>query len=70
MANATWHGHQSDRFVVDNAVFSRMVEWVFKWKNWTIKKRLVRYLDRLNTQWLRLTSKVILVSHSQVNLRL
>lgn len=53
------HGHQFDRFVVNNAVFSRMVEWAFhQVEKLDKKKRLVRCLDRLNTQWLRLTSKV------------
>ncbi len=54
------HGHQFDRFVVNNASFSRVVEWVFHQveKLDFGKKRLVRYLDRLNTRWLRLTAKV------------
>jgi UDP-2,3-diacylglucosamine pyrophosphatase LpxH len=53
------HGHQFDRFVVNNAVFSRMVAWVFhQVEKMDEKKRLVRYLDRMNTRWLRLSAKV------------
>ncbi|HWZ46388.1 MAG TPA: UDP-2,3-diacylglucosamine diphosphatase [Candidatus Saccharimonadales bacterium] len=54
------HGHQFDRFAVNNKFISRLGEWVFHemqrldHKN----KRFVRYLDRLNTRWLRLSAKV------------
>jgi len=54
------HGHQFDRFVVNNRFFSRIGELLFleiqKWGS--DKKIFVRYLDRLNTRWLRLSKKV------------
>ena len=54
------HGHQFDRFVVNNFLLSRLGEWLFLWiqKVDAGKKRLSRYLDRLNTRWLRLSDKV------------
>jgi len=54
------HGHQFDRFVVNNFLISRVGEALFLWiqKLDAGKKRLSRYLDRLNTRWLRLSDKV------------
>jgi UDP-2,3-diacylglucosamine pyrophosphatase LpxH len=56
------HGHQFDRFAINNAMLSRMGQWIFHQlqKLDFGNKRFVRYLDRLNTQWLRLTAKVAL----------
>jgi UDP-2,3-diacylglucosamine pyrophosphatase LpxH len=54
------HGHQFDRFVVNNAVLSRVGEWFYL----NIQKvdrngnPIACWLDRLNSRWLRLTSKV------------
>jgi len=54
------HGHQFDRFLVRNFLLSRIGEALFLWiqKIDAVKKRLSRYLDRLNTRWLRLSDKV------------
>jgi predicted phosphodiesterase len=54
------HGHQFDRFVVNNFLVSRVGEALFLWiqKMDDGKKRFSRYLDRLNTRWLRLSDKV------------
>jgi len=54
------HGHQFDRFVVNNFLVSRVGEALFLWiqKLDAGKKRFSRYLDRLNTRWLRLSDKV------------
>jgi UDP-2,3-diacylglucosamine pyrophosphatase LpxH len=54
------HGHQFDRFVVNNAFLSRFGEWAFQHlqKLDSKNKTFTRYLDRLNTRWLRLSDKV------------
>src|SRR5579864_4787627 len=54
------HGHQFDRFVLDNKVVSRAGELLFSriQKIDVRNKRFSRYLDRLNTRWLRLSTKV------------
>ena len=54
------HGHQFDRFVINNFLLSRIGEAIFLWiqKMDAGKKRFSRYLDRLNTRWLRLSDKV------------
>lgn len=54
------HGHQFDRFAVNNVFISRCGEWIFHelQKLDHRNKRFVRYLDRLNTRWLRLSAKV------------
>ena len=54
------HGHQFDRFVVNNFLISRLGDALFLWiqKLDAGKKRFSRYLDRLNTRWLRLSDKV------------
>lgn len=54
------HGHQFDRFVVNNFLVSRVGEALFLWiqKMDAGKKRFSRFLDRLNTRWLRLSDKV------------
>jgi UDP-2,3-diacylglucosamine pyrophosphatase LpxH len=54
------HGHQFDRFAVQNALLSRAGELLFSriQKLDMRNKRFSRYLDRLNTRWLRLSTKV------------
>ncbi len=54
------HGHQFDRFVVNNVFLSRLGEWIFHelQKLDSKSKTFTRYLDRLNTRWLRLSEKV------------
>ncbi len=54
------HGHQFDRFVIDNAILSRFVALLYlqlQKLDWG-RKRTVRFLDQLNTAWLRLSEKV------------
>jgi UDP-2,3-diacylglucosamine pyrophosphatase LpxH len=54
------HGHQFDRFVSHNLLISRFGEFLFheiqKLDGGT--KAFSRFLDRMNTLWLRLSSKV------------
>jgi UDP-2,3-diacylglucosamine pyrophosphatase LpxH len=55
------HGHQFDSFVVNNVRFNYLFGTLLylqlqKWD--TRSKTLTRFLDRLNTQWLRLSTKV------------
>ena len=54
------HGHQFDRFISKNFLLSRVGEAIFLWiqKLDANKKSFSRYLDRLNTRWLRLSDKV------------
>ncbi len=54
------HGHQFDRFVVNNLLLSRVGELIYLnlQKADFTNKAFVRYLDRLNTRWLRLSNKV------------
>jgi UDP-2,3-diacylglucosamine pyrophosphatase LpxH len=54
------HGHQFDRFVLDNQLLSRAGELLFSriQKLDRRNKRFSHYLDRLNTRWLRLSTKV------------
>lgn len=54
------HGHQFDRFVVNNAVLSGAGEWIFLHMQRFDSKRKVlsRFLDRQNSRWLRLSPKV------------
>jgi UDP-2,3-diacylglucosamine pyrophosphatase LpxH len=54
------HGHQFDRFVINNYLLSRLGEFAYlHLQKWDARhKKFVRYLDRLNTRWLRLTQKV------------
>jgi UDP-2,3-diacylglucosamine pyrophosphatase LpxH len=51
---------QFDRFVINNYLLSRLGEFAYlHLQKWDAKhKKFVRYLDRLNTRWLRLTQKV------------
>ncbi len=54
------HGHQFDRFLVDSALLSTLGEFLYL----EIQKvdfkdsKISRWLDRLNSRWLRLTPKV------------
>ncbi len=55
------HGHQFDGFVVNNVRFNYLLGTLLylqlqKWD--TNGKILTRFLDRLNTRWLRLSTKV------------
>ena len=54
------HGHQFDRFAINNIVLGRFLTTVYLGlqKLDSRHKRLVRLLERLDTQWLRLSSKV------------
>src|SRR5579859_4388855 len=54
------HGHQFDRFVVNNRPLCRPFELLYlQLQKWDAKRQLfVRHLDRLNTRWLRLCDKV------------
>ena len=58
--NLAIHGHQFDRFVINNYLFSRIGEFLYLHiqRLDSKEKRFARYLDRLNTKWLRLTNKV------------
>ena len=55
------HGHQFDGFVVNNVRFSYWFGTLLylQLQKWDSKnKALTRFLDRLNTRWLRLSAKV------------
>jgi len=54
------HGHQFDSFAINNHRISRLGQWIFLQiqKMDSRSKRLARYLDRLNTRWLRLSAQV------------
>ena len=55
------HGHQFDGFVVSNVRVSYLIGTLLylQLQKWDSKnKTLTRFLDRLNTRWLRLSSKV------------
>ena len=54
------HGHQFDRFGIDNAVVSGLGAFVYLYlqKLDTNSQRFSGFLDRLNTRWMRLSPKV------------
>jgi UDP-2,3-diacylglucosamine pyrophosphatase LpxH len=54
------HGHQFDSFAVANAFLSKVGQFIFLQlqKIDSKNQRFVRYLDRLNTRWLRLSEQV------------
>src|SRR5215472_3548607 len=54
------HGHQFDTFAIKNFKLSHFGCWVYLWlqKIDSKSKRFARYLDRLNTRWLRLSAQV------------
>ncbi|HLY59560.1 MAG TPA: UDP-2,3-diacylglucosamine diphosphatase [Terriglobia bacterium] len=54
------HGHQFDRFLVNNAAISAAGEFVYTHlqKIDSRRRSLSRFLDRQNTKWLRLSAKV------------
>src|SRR5947208_630046 len=54
------HGHQFDRFCINNFLLSRLGEFIYLHlqKIDFSSKRFARCLDRLNTRWLRLSAQV------------
>src|SRR5262249_26685748 len=54
------HGHQFDSFAVRNAFLSKVGQLIYLQlqKFGSKSKRFARYLDRLNTRWLRLSEQV------------
>src|SRR5437899_3169244 len=54
------HGHQFDSFSINNHPISHIGHWIYLQlqKLDSRHKRLARYLDRLNTRWLRLSAQV------------
>jgi UDP-2,3-diacylglucosamine pyrophosphatase LpxH len=54
------HGHQFDRFLIDNELMSNIGSFLFLWiqKCDFGQQRISRYLDKLNTSWLRMTPRV------------
>jgi UDP-2,3-diacylglucosamine pyrophosphatase LpxH len=56
------HGHQFDRFLVNNAALSALGEFVYTHiqKLDSGRQSVARFLDRLNSKWLRLSDKVAL----------
>ena len=54
------HGHQFDSFAIRNFRLTRLGQLIFLWlqKIDSKNQRLARYLDRLNTRWLRLSAQV------------
>lgn len=54
------HGHQFDRFVVKNRVVSRVLTAIhLQFQKFSFgKQRVVGFLERFDTYWLRLSSKV------------
>jgi UDP-2,3-diacylglucosamine pyrophosphatase LpxH len=64
------HGHQFDRFVINNLLLSNLGSFLhLQLQKLDFKgKWFSRFLDRLNTRWLRLSSKVAAgaVAHAQM----
>ncbi len=54
------HGHQFDRFLVDNALLSDLGSFFYTWiqKCDCGQQKFSRYLDKLNTSWLRMSKRV------------
>jgi UDP-2,3-diacylglucosamine pyrophosphatase LpxH len=54
------HGHQFDRFLFDNQFLSDLGKTLHLWvqKCDSSRQHFSRYLDRLNTSWLRMTQRV------------
>jgi UDP-2,3-diacylglucosamine pyrophosphatase LpxH len=54
------HGHQFDSFAIKNFKLTRLGQLIFLWlqKIDSKNKNFARYLDRLNTRWLRLSAQV------------
>ena len=67
MRHLAIHGHQFDRFVINNLLLSRLGTLVHIRLQKVQGKPFARLLDRLNTRWLRLSSKVSsgAVSHAR-----
>jgi UDP-2,3-diacylglucosamine pyrophosphatase LpxH len=61
MRHIAVHGHQFDNFVVSNLRFNYLFGTLLylQLQKWDSKKQtLTRFLDRLNTRWLRMSPKV------------
>jgi UDP-2,3-diacylglucosamine pyrophosphatase LpxH len=61
MRHIAVHGHQFDRFVVSNLRVSYLIGTLLylQLQKWDSKNKIfTRFLDRLGTRWLRLSSKV------------
>jgi UDP-2,3-diacylglucosamine pyrophosphatase LpxH len=58
--NLAIHGHQFDSFAVKNTFLSKVGQFIFLQlqKIDSKKQTFARYLDRLNTRWLRLSEQV------------
>ena len=54
------HGHQFDRFIINNTALSGIGAFLYIQiqKCDSERKRLTRFLDRLNSRWLRLSPKI------------
>ncbi|MBA3441371.1 MAG: UDP-2,3-diacylglucosamine diphosphatase [Pyrinomonadaceae bacterium] len=54
------HGHQFDRFLVDDLLISDLMSSVYKWIQRCDlgQQRFSRCIDRLSTSWLRMTPRV------------
>ncbi|HLW53653.1 MAG TPA: UDP-2,3-diacylglucosamine diphosphatase [Candidatus Angelobacter sp.] len=54
------HGHQFDTFAIRNLKLSHFGQLIYLWlqKIDSRSKKFARYLDRLNTRWLRLSAQV------------
>jgi UDP-2,3-diacylglucosamine pyrophosphatase LpxH len=54
------HGHQFDRFIINNAALSALGAFLYihLQKLDSERKCFTRFLDRLNSRWLRLSSKI------------
>lgn len=65
------HGHQFDRFVVNNLIFSHINSFLHLQlqKLAFTGKFFSRFLDRMNTRWLRLSAKVADGAITQARLR-
>jgi UDP-2,3-diacylglucosamine pyrophosphatase LpxH len=65
------HGHQFDRFAVNNVLLSNLGSFLhLQLQKLDFKdRRFSRYVDLLNTRWLRLSAKVAAGAISQARLR-
>lgn len=65
------HGHQFDSFAIRNFRITHFGQLIFLWlqKIDSRNKRFARYLDRLNTRWLRLSAQMKSLLRSGADLR-
>lgn len=65
------HGHQFDSFAIKNFRITHFGQLIFLWlqKIDSRNKRFARYLDRLNTRWLRLSAQMKSLLRSGADLR-